>query len=253
MTVPAPRPRPGEPSVDPASSGRRVLDLLDGSGRPLTVAQITEGTGLHANTVRSHLALLQDMGRVEAVPEPRTRPGRPRLLYRALPQGEPADPYRVLAAELAAGMSAEDSGVSPGVAAGRRLARTQREKVAPGALEITPADSIGMAVEGLEVLGFETSTDPLGDRLYLAHCPFADLARQDRSICRLHGELLQGFFSELDSGVTVRRLDVFVKDDLCVAHLHRPDLRAAPEPEDLRHVPEPVDPPATPATLGAVT
>ncbi len=232
MTVPAPRPRPTEPSADPDSSGRRVLDLLENSTRPLTVGQITEGTGLHANTVRSHLALLQEMSRVEAVPEPRTRPGRPKLLYRAVPRGEAADPYRVLAAELAAGISAEDVGVSPGVAAGRRLARTQREKVAPAGGEVTPEDSIGMAVDGLEVLGFETATDPLGDRLYLSNCPFADLARQDRAICRLHREMLQGFFSELDSGVTVRRLDVFVKDDLCVAHLDRPDLRPVPEPDD---------------------
>lgn len=237
MALSARRLRPTRPSADPDSSGRRVLDLLARSAEPLTIARITDGTGLHANTVRSHLALLQEMGRVEAVPEPRTRPGRPRLLYRALPHGEPADPYRVLAAELAAGISAEDAGVSPGVAAGRRLARTQREKVAPGGTEVTPADSIGMAVDGLEVLGFETSTDPLGDRLYLAHCPFADLARQDRAICRLHREMLQGFFSELDSGVTVRRLDVFVKEDLCVAHLDRPDLRPAPEPDT---------PPATP-------
>lgn len=237
MVLPAGRSRPTHPSTDPDSSGRRVLDLLDRSAEPLTIAQITDGTGLHANTVRSHLALLQEMGRVEAVPEPRTRPGRPKLLYRALPHGEPADPYRVLAAELAAGISTEDSGVSPGVAAGRRLARTQREKVAPGGADVTPADSIGMAVDGLEVLGFETSTDPLGDRLYLAHCPFADLARQDRAICRLHREMLQGFFAELDSGVTVRRLDVFVTQDLCVAHLDRPDLRPAPEPDT---------PPATP-------
>ena len=41
--------------------------------------------------------------------------------------------------------------------------------------------------------------------------------------------MLDGFFDELDSGVTVRRLDIFVKDDLCVAHLNRPDLRPAPE------------------------
>ena len=32
-------------------------------------------------------------------------------------------------------------------------------------------DSVTMAVEGLEVLGFETTTDPLGDRLYLVDLP----------------------------------------------------------------------------------
>ena len=104
---------------------------------------------------------------------------------------------------------------------------------------ITPDESITMAVEGLEVLGFETTTDPLGDRLYLSTCPFADLAREDRAICRLHHEMLNGFFRELDSGVSVRRLDIFVKDDLCVAHLNRPDLRPAPEPTPAPDAPRP--------------
>ena len=221
------------------SSRRRVLDLLDAAGTPLTITEITSGTGLHANTVRSHLALLTEMGRVEAVPENRTRPGRPKLLYKAVPHGEPTDPYRVLAAELAAGMATEEPGTSPGVAAGRRLARAQREKAAPGGVAVTAEDSITMAVEGLEVLGFETTTDPLGDRLYLSTCPFADLAREDRAICRLHHEMLNGFFRELDSGVSVRRLDIFVKDDLCVAHLNRPDLRPAPEPHPASDAPRP--------------
>lgn len=221
------------------SSGRRVLDLLITAGRPLAITEITAGTGLHANTVRSHLALLADLGRVEAVPENRTRPGRPKLLYKAVPRGEATDPYRVLAAELAAGIAGEEPGTSPGVAAGRRLARNQRDKVSPDGADVTPSESITMAVEGLEVLGFETTTDPLGDRLYLSTCPFADLAREDRAICRLHHEMLNGFFRELDSGVSVRRLDIFVKDDLCVAHLNRPDLRPAPEPTPAPDAPRP--------------
>jgi predicted ArsR family transcriptional regulator len=221
------------------SSRRRVLDLLGAAGGPLTITEITSGTGLHANTVRSHLALLTEMGRVEAVPEERTRPGRPKLLYRAVPHGAPTDPYRVLAQELAAGLADGEPGTTPGVAAGHRLARNQRAKVAADGAEVTPADSITMAVEGLEVLGFETTTDPLGDRLYLSSCPFADLAREDRAICRLHHEMLNGFFGELDSGVTVRRLDIFVRDDLCVAHLNRPDLRPAPEPIPAHDAPRP--------------
>ncbi len=87
-----------------------------------------------------------------------------------------------------------------------------------------------MAADGLDVLGFGTTTDPLGDRLYLSVCPFLEMAKEDRAICRLHHEMLRGFFGELDAGVSVRRLDIFVKGDLCVAHLERPDLRPAPAP-----------------------
>lgn len=224
-------------ATEVGSSQRRVLDLLQHAGEAVTVGELVRGTGLHANTVRSHLALLMEMGLVAAVPEPRTRPGRPKLLYRAVPHGEPTDPYRALAAELAA--AAAQPGMTPGEAAGRRLARQQREKVLDAGGRVDPGTSVEMAVEGLEVLGFSTTTDPLGDRLYLAACPFADLARQDRAICRLHHEMLGGFFEELDTGVNVRRLDIFVKDDLCVAHLNRPDLRPAPAPKSESSAPRP--------------
>ena len=224
-------------AVEAGSTPRRVLDLLQHAGDALPVGDVVRGTGLHANTVRAHLSLLMEMGLVEAVPENRTKPGRPKLLYRAVPHGEPTDPYRALAAELAA--AAVEPGTSPGEAAGRRLARTQRDKLVTGGGEVDAETSVEMAVEGLEVLGFHTTTDPLGDRLYLSTCPFADLARQDRAICRLHHEMLDGFFGELDSGVNVRRLDIFVKDDLCVAHLNRPDLRPAPAPKTDSAAPRP--------------
>lgn len=220
------RPLSAVPAADPA--GGRVLDALVRSGEALTVAQITELVGQHPNTVRSHLSLLVETGRVEAVPEERTRPGRPKLLYRAVAASEVADPYKALAAELAA--AASDPGTSPGEAAGRRMARSQREKLHLGSDAPSPEQAVELATEGLEVLGFATSTDPLGDRLYLKQCPFEELARQDRAICRLHHEMLHGYFAELDSGVSVRRLDIFIKDDLCVAHLTRPDLRPAPAP-----------------------
>ena len=216
-------PRPVAPE---AEASRRVLDLLVASSSPQSVAQVVETTGLHANTVRAHLALLIDMGRVEAVPERRSSPGRPRLLYRAVAT-TPTDPYRALAAELAAGVSDGMPGDTPGAAAGRRLARAQRTKNGDDG-PVDPDTAVAMAAEGLDVLGFETSTDPLGDRLYLSVCPFLEMAKADRAICRLHHEMLRGFFSELDSGVSVRRLDIFVKGDLCVAHLERPDLRPAP-------------------------
>ena len=210
------------------TSRRRVHDLLRASDTPLTVAAIVEATGLHANTVRAHLALLVDMGRVAPEPEHRAGPGRPRLLYRAVATTA-QDPYRALAAELAAGVEGGQPGDTPGLAAGRRLARAQREKVSASG-DVTPDQAVAMAADGLDVLGFETTTDPLGDRLYLSVCPFLEMAKEDRSICRLHHEMLRGFFGELDAGVSVRRLDIFVKGDLCVAHLDRPDLRPAPAP-----------------------
>ena len=216
--------QPEAQDVDGAiTSRRRVLDLLTHAELAMSVKDLSQQSGLHANTVRSQLALLVEMGRVEHIREGRTRPGRPRLLYQAIPAAEPSDPYRALASELAAGSASGGPGMSPGRAAGHRLGRNQLEKAGHPAV-VTPDEGIAMAAEGLHVLGFEASTDPLGDRLYLPVCPFVEMAREDRAICRLHQEMLEGFFSEIDAGVTVRQLDIFVKGDLCVAHLDRPDL-----------------------------
>jgi predicted ArsR family transcriptional regulator len=198
-----------------------VLALLQQADHPLDVLELSRRSGLHANTVRGHLQVLQDLGRVERQLENRKSPGRPRVLYQVAAQ-PPVNPYQQLAAELAAGIAQMDS-TDAALAAGRSWA--SRRKADRSSTEpIGPVEAAGMAVEAMRELGFEAQGEPLGDRIYLTSCPFEDLARRQPSVCSVHEALLTGFFSELGSSAGMDRLDSFVRDSLCVAH-----LRTSPE------------------------
>src|SRR5680860_116471 len=74
--------------VDPARhrvlagvSRVQVLEVLRAQTAPLAVVVVADRVGLHPNTVRLHLDQLVEAGLVAREPEPRDRPGRPRLVY----------------------------------------------------------------------------------------------------------------------------------------------------------------------------
>jgi predicted ArsR family transcriptional regulator len=207
-----------------ASSRRRVLDLLRYAGRPMDLAELSEATGLHPNTLRGHLDLLVDLGQVQRTVAERTTPGRPRVLY-ASRDGEPAaNPYRLLATELAAGLATGADAIDAGRAAGRHWAERLRRQAGLDASEEPDADRVvALAAEGLSHLGFTAQTEPLGDRIYLRSCPFEELARTNPSVCRVHADLLTGLFDELGGAVQLEGLDPFVRPDLCIARLARRD------------------------------
>jgi len=166
-----------------------------------------------------------DMGQLNRETEARSQPGRPRILYRARTIETDANPYRLLATELAAGIAASgDVEGAAGRAAGRHWARTLRARSLSAAEPTTADDALRLVTTGLTELGFVTETEPLGDRLYLRSCPFAELARHNAGVCQMHRDLLTGFFEELAADVQVEGLDIFVRPDLCVAHLRRADL-----------------------------
>ena len=67
-----------------------VLQALRGNADLLDVQTIAERAGLHTDTVRSDLDQLMDAGQVEGEVQMGTKPGRPRLLFRATATPGPA-------------------------------------------------------------------------------------------------------------------------------------------------------------------
>lgn len=203
-------------------SRRLVLAILREQRTSIDVAALSARTGLHPNTLRGHLQLLVDLGQVERSVEERDRPGRPRVLYRATPTEGTDDPYRQLAGELAAGIAHQQGDEGAAHAAGRHWGRRVRARalIAPDT-KVDAQEAVALAADGLDALGFRTETEPLGDRLYITHCPFGMLARENRSVCRVHQDLLNGLFDELGGAVHCVELGDFVQDDLCVAFLQR--------------------------------
>ena len=195
---------------------------------------LAQQLGLHINTVRAHLSVLEKAGLVSSEREDRNRPGRPRLVYRATAVAtdmRQADQdrgrgYRFLAEILASYVAATLADPSAaaqeaGTAWGRYLVDR------PGPFrKIEPAAAVDQLVEMLDELGFAAELDdddPGAPRVLLHRCPFLDVAKEhQRVVCGIHLGLMRGALDELGVEVEARDLLPFVKPDLCVSNLKMP-------------------------------
>ena len=198
-----------------------VLEVLRRAARPLPVPEIADQVGLHPNTVRTHLDLLVQHGHARAEVERRSGPGRPRLVYAAT--GRPAEDetrnYRLLAQILAGHLAMSSphpaaTAVAAGRAFGSSLADGSRS--ADGA----EPDPLARLVELLAAIGFEPEPAPDGQTIRLHHCPFREMAEENRDlVCGVHLGLMQGALGVLGAPVSATRLLPFVEPELCVAVL----------------------------------
>lgn len=206
-----------------------LLALLRASAEPLTVVEAAEAVGLHTNTTRLHLDLLVQVGLAERVTEQRTSPGRPRTLYRAAAQ--PAEPdddsYRALAGVLADGMAATKDPGRAAIVAGERWARALDERAGPtGATQSVAVELAQLLVE----LGFEPELDLPHGLIRLHRCPFAEVAKSNRTVvCGVHLGMLRATLERLGAASERVELESFVTEEplLCLVHL---DLGATTDP-----------------------
>lgn len=204
----------------------RIVELLRAHDEPLGIDDLAGTVGLHPNTVRAHLAVLEQAALVSAEPETRHRPGRPRILYRSVPGAQDAGDggsYRLLADILASHLA----GTSPDAAAaaeaaGRAWGRHLVESPRP--FERPDADAVLAGVTGLlDRIGFAPVVDravPASPRVDLHRCPFRELAREHQQVvCSVHLGLMRGAVEELGGAVSVDELVPFVEPMRCTAHL----------------------------------
>lgn len=195
-----------------------VLRVLEAAERPQTIADISEATGLHANTIRGHIDALMAAGRVARLAGPRGDRGRPLWLYSA----QPGDTLSELALVLTEALE---------LATAPELARTTAESWAETLPDVARAESVDAAVdsatEAMTRLGFDAVRNEVGDELSLRACPYASLVRDHPVICDVHAALLSQLLQRTGQPITVTALEVFPKPTVCVARLARPDT--APE------------------------
>lgn len=214
--------RDGAPAL--SESRARVLGVLQDAGVPLNVGDVSQRVGLHVNTVRFHLDALVGQGLVERTTEEREQPGRPRVLYTVVPRTARVGrrSYRLLAEILTSYMAAEipqpaEAAARAGQAWGKFLADR------PPPFRRLDADAAtGQLVDALTEIGFVSEAVTAGRQrqVLLHHCPFREIAEEHREVvCAIHLGLMQGLLTAIDAPIDAKRLDPFVKPNLCVAHL----------------------------------
>jgi predicted ArsR family transcriptional regulator len=176
-----------------------VLESLQASAGPLTLADLTASSGLHANTLREHLEALAARGlvhRVRAAPSGR---GRPAWLYEAT---EPAiettgSEYAGLAATLAAHL--HRTSVDPradAVAAGRTWGHELARKAGPPE-GVGDAAARHKVVALLDDVGFCPEADERATTARLTRCPLLETAKEYPDVvCGVHLGIVRGALEE---------------------------------------------------------
>ncbi len=202
-----------------------VLDAIEGSEGASSLAELSQVTGLHANTLREHLSALVAAGlvrRERATPEGR---GRPASLYRpaARERGSVAE-YAGLASTLAASIHRTSAdpvaeAVTAGTEWGHELARAAGPPTAPGDLAARR-----QVISVLDTMGFDPQVDPAEDpghdTVRLTRCPLLDTARRYPDVvCGVHLGIAKGVLREYDADDSGVSLLPFAQPDACLLHL----------------------------------
>ncbi|RYB92490.1 transcriptional regulator [Nocardioides glacieisoli] len=186
----------------------RVLATLREAGRPVTLGELEDLTGLHPNTLRGHLDAIVAGGNASRIASRSGGRGRPAWGYLAR---EPE--YAALAMALASGLDQEpasDADTSAGVDRGERpsldpaavrggRAWGERLRSQLGAVE----DGRERVLLALAHTGF--APEASGDRIALNACPILQAARSHPSVvCAVHLGLVEGVLGADGAGLRPR-------------------------------------------------
>lgn len=232
----SPLDRPLSEAARTGASRLRILEHLRGAGGPLSLQELAEHTGLHANTVRFHLDRLEADGLVVRQTESRTQPGRPRLTFTANPGpdlGPDRRSYRLLAEMLAGYLATSIPDVTrEAIRIGRAWGAHLATRPAPYQ-RTSEGEAISELLHVLNGIGFvpECTEDDNGHRILLRQCPFLEVAEEHGEVaCSVHLGLMQGTLAELRAPLAVEELLPFAVPSGCVAYARRvPDAAAPPQ------------------------
>ena len=185
----------------------RIFRHISDAWCPVDVAELTALVRLNHNAVRQHLTVLKDAELVVEEIEQRSRPGRPRLLYRLNPDAVgfwgTEGPYELLASLLSEVVrthaSPREVGHDEGGHRVRQISGRRR-----GTLEVLEEDMVAAGFHPVVI------AHPRGCDFVLGRCPFVEVAARDpATVCQLHLRLAEGAAAALDEGAIV---DLMAKD-----------------------------------------
>lgn len=163
----------------------------------VTIQQVAERVGGHANSSRQHLDALVELKLLTSTNVASSRPGRRRRGYSFTALGRQAlgagrvDETKELAEVMASYLVASGNGVSEARSIGRAWGDRRADELSEEQSR-RPLDAV---IEVLDILGFDPAsiaTDE-GDAVVLRTCPLLHMAeRSPEFICNIHHGLIDG-------------------------------------------------------------
>ncbi|MDD9207145.1 helix-turn-helix domain-containing protein [Georgenia sp. 10Sc9-8] len=238
-------PRPSRTDErDQLSAARRaVLDVLLEAQEPVTVTQVAEWLGQHANTVREHLEALTRMRMVSRTQVPPQGRGRPASLYRVTPEASAGGAEYAVLAEVLVSYLAETwpDGAEQrahALAAGRSWGRSMidrqmdRPPARRGSAQPEPEeDPLTRVRQTFAQAGFDPAERSAGDvrTLLLRRCPVLALAgRHPEVVCTAHLGMAQELLARRGVDREQVSLEAFAEPGACLLH-----MRSAQAEDDL--------------------
>lgn len=215
-------PLPSTTSTQRLSRAQRtVLDALTEQSGPVTLADLSALTGLHANTLRGHLDSLAEAGLVASTQAPPSGRGRPATLWHARAQS--FSEYAGLAAALAHTVKQTSpeptlAAISAGRVWGRDLAH-QKHPAEP------TSDPCTETVALLDDLGFapkkaKKTPGTTHRNIRLTRCPLLEAARAEPTIvCNVHLGLVAGALEEFGAPDPDVQLTPFAEPGACALRI----------------------------------
>jgi predicted ArsR family transcriptional regulator len=242
------------------SRARVLATVRAARGLPLRGDEIASEVRLSLTATRLHLDRLVADGLIRAGSEPRDRPGRPHVTYRA-PAAEAVDDaaaYRLLAGVLAAQLSRSGdpkASVEAGRAWAAQIVDTPTDtpsgttadtpsgpttRTSAGATRPGPRpseDAVARVMALLDDAGFDPrrTQEPAGRVVIELHrCPFLELAAERAEVvCSVHLGFVRGVLERLGESATAKVTPVLDGSAPCLVRLI-PAARAPREPRGSR-------------------
>jgi predicted ArsR family transcriptional regulator len=185
-----------------------ILHLIQ-VGPRRTVAEISEATALHPNTVREHLERLLEAGHIVRETEHRTTRGRPRVLYSAATgEAEASSPVARRKARAAAERGDIMRRVMPWTGA------------SVGQLGTESTHQLDAIVDHLIESGFDPLIDERELTIDLSPCPHATAQAAHReTLCSVHLGIMQGVLAEARGPLSIEGMRPSCDPTQCVVQL----------------------------------
>jgi len=171
----------------------------------LLLRELAERTGLHENTVRDHLVVLESEGLVTRQTQHVGRRGRPPETYHPVRERD-RNPEAARRVEQA---------IRHG-----ELLRRMNIDTSPDDLEPEALHQLDTLYEHLDDSGFEPELRAAPLEIDLAPCPFATMVDTDQDlVCRVHSQLIRDTLNQVPGPLRLTRLDARMTPQLCRVHL----------------------------------